>query len=171
LPFGSFCHSLILVDWATHYDWTFGLKILSLDFILTVIQLFYSAANSLVHCFYCDCDAKLFGTAISEYLIDNGSKVVATPAKQQLPNGLVESHWKTIVHMARAYLTEKQMPCSFWFYTITHAAHMMNTIPGKFKDCLASLFLLVHGVGHDVHTWIPLFSMCYFYHMKDGDQY
>ncbi len=47
---------------------------------------------------------------------------------------------------------------------------MMNTIPGKFKDYLASPFLLVHGVGHDVHTWIPLFSTCYFHHKKDGDQ-
>jgi hypothetical protein len=29
---------------------------------------------------------------------------------------------------------------------------MMNAILGKFKDCLALPFLLIHGVGHDVHT-------------------
>jgi hypothetical protein len=58
---------------------------------------------------------------------------------------------------------EKQMPCSFWFYAITHAAWMMNTIPGKFKDRLASPFMLVHGVGHNVWTWTPLFSLCYFH--------
>ena len=33
--------------------------------------------------------------------------------------------------MAWAYLTEKQMPQSFWFFAITHAACMMNAIPGK----------------------------------------
>ena len=63
-----------------------------------------------------------FGTAISEYLIDNQSKVVAAPAKQQSSIGLVELHWKTMVHMARAYLTEKQMPRKFWFYAVVHSA-------------------------------------------------
>jgi hypothetical protein len=67
-----------------------------------------------------------------------------------------------------AYLTEKQMPCNFWFHAITHAARMMNTIPGKFKDPLALPFMLVHGIGHDVCTWTPLFSLCYFHHKKDG---
>ncbi len=61
------------------------------------------------------------------------------------------------------------MSCNFWFYTITHTAPMMNAIPGKYKDCLASPFLLVHGVGHDEHTWIPLFLLCYFHHKKDGN--
>jgi hypothetical protein len=41
---------------------------------------------------YCNCDHKLFGTAISKYLIDNLSKVVAAPAKWQSSNGLVKSH-------------------------------------------------------------------------------
>ena len=74
-----------------------------------------------------------------------------------------------MVHMARAYLTEKQMPRVFWFYAIVHAARMMNAIPGKIHGRLASPFLLVHGVGHDERTWVPLFSLCYFHHEKDGD--
>ena len=46
----------------------------------------------------------------------------------------------------------------------------MNTIPGKYvNDCLASPFMLVHGVGHNVRTWSPLFSLCYFHHNKDGN--
>jgi len=107
--------------------------------------------------------------AISEHLIDNKSKAVAAPAKRQSSNGLIESHWKIMVHMARAYLTEKQMPWAFWFYAIVHAARMMNAIPGKIHGRLASPFLLVHGVGHDERTWVPLFSLCYFHHEKDGD--
>ena len=35
----------------------------------------------------------------------------------------------------------------------------MNAIPGKIHGQIASLFLLVHGVGHDERTWIPLFSI------------
>jgi hypothetical protein len=169
LSIGGFRYALILVDRATRYNWTFGLKSLSSDCILAALCLFRAAAGSLARCFYCDCDSKLFGTAISEYLIDNGSKIVSAPAKRQSTNGLVESHWKVMVHMARAYLTEKQMPRSYWFFAITHAARMMNAIPGKVDGGLASPFLLVHGVGHDERTWIPLFSLCFFHHTKDGD--
>ena len=158
---GGYRYALILVDRATRYNWAFGLKTLSSSCIFSALRLFRAAAGSLAQCFYCDCDPKLFGTAISKYLIDNSSKVVAAPAKCQSSNGLVESHWKIMVHMAWAYLTEKQMPRLFWFYAIIHAARMMNAIPGKIHGRLVSPFLLVHGVGHDERTWIPLFSLCY----------
>ncbi len=58
--------------------------------------------------------------------------------------------------MSRAYLTEKQMPRLFWFFSIVHSARMMNAIPGKLHGKLASPFLLVHGVGQDKRTWFPL---------------
>jgi hypothetical protein len=64
------------------------------------------------------------------FLHSNHSSIAATPAGRQSANGLVESHWKIIVHMSRAYLTEKQMPRTFWYYAINHAALMMNMIPG-----------------------------------------
>ncbi len=57
-----------------------------------------------------------------------------------------------MVHMSRAYLTEEQMPRSFWFFLVVHSAQMMNAIPGKLHGKLASPFLLVHGVGHDEQT-------------------
>ena len=107
---GGYRFALILVDRATRYNWAFGLKTLSSDCILSALCLFRAAAGSLADCFYCDCDPKLFGQAISEYLVNNSSKVVAAPTKCQSSNGLVESHWKVMVHMARAYLTKKQMP-------------------------------------------------------------
>jgi hypothetical protein len=75
-----------------------------------------------------------------------------------------------MVHMARAYLTEKQMPRTFWFYAIVHSAQIMNAIPGTYLGRLASPFLLIHGVGHNERTWIPLLSLCYFHHKKDSDQ-
>jgi hypothetical protein len=64
------------------------------------MRLFWAAAGALACCFYCDCNAKLFGLAISEYLIDNNLKVIPAPAKWQSSNDLVESHWKIMVHMA-----------------------------------------------------------------------
>ncbi len=110
---GGYSYTLILMDRAMHYNWTFSLKSLSSECILSAPRLFRAAAGALVCCFYRDCNAKLFGLAISDYLIDNNSKVIADPAKWQSSNGLVESHWKIMVHMAQAYLTKKQMPCNF----------------------------------------------------------
>ncbi len=161
---GGYRYALILVDRATRYNWAFGLRSLSSSYIISALWKFRAAAGSLAWCFSCDCDLKLFGSAVSKHLIDNQSKVVAAPAKRQSANGLVESHWKTMVHMARAYITEKQMPRTFWFYTIVHAARTMNTIPGKHSGRLVSPFLLVHGVGHDERTWIPIFSLVFFHH-------
>jgi hypothetical protein len=139
-------------------------------------------AGLLASCFYLDCNLKLFGLAVSKYLIngqsivgpvpdliDNQSKVVAAPAKRQSANRFVELHWKVMVHIAPAYLTKKQMPCTFWFYSITHAARMMNAIPGKHSGCLAFSFLLTDGVGHDERTWVPLFLLAYLHHKKDGN--
>jgi hypothetical protein len=48
---------------------------------------------------------------------------------------------------------------------------MMNAIPGTYYlGHLASPFHLIHGVGHNKWTWIPMFSLCYFHHKKDSDQ-
>ena len=80
-----------------------------------------------------DCDPKHFGTTIKEHLVDHSSNIVAATVGRQSSNGLVESHWKIMVHMAWAYLTEKQIPWSFWFYAVSHSARIMNAIPGKFR--------------------------------------
>ncbi len=74
-----------------------------------------------------------------------------------------------MVHMLRAYLTEKQMPWTFWYYTIKHSARMMNMIPEKYHSKLASPFMLVHGIRPNPRTWLPLFLVCYFHHKRDRD--
>jgi hypothetical protein len=74
-----------------------------------------------------------------------------------------------MVHMSQAYLTEKQMPQTFWYYAMKHLARMMNMIPGKYQNKLASPFMLVHGIRPDPRTWLPLFSVCYFRHEKNSD--
>ena len=67
------------------------------------------------------------------------------------------------------FLTEKQIPRTFWYFTIKHSAHMMSMIPSKYHKKLASPFMLVHGVRPDPRTWHPLFLLCYFHHEKDSD--
>ena len=71
--------------------------------------------------------------------------------------------------MSRAYLTEKQMPRSFWYYAVKHSARMMSMIPGRYKNKLISPFMLTHGVRPDQRTRLPIFSSCYFHHEKDNN--
>ena len=72
--------------------------------------------------------------------------------------------------MARAYLTEKQMPKDYWFHAIHHAARMHNQIPAAFNGKLTTPFELVHRVAPDSRTWFPLFSIVYFYKETDTDK-
>ena len=97
---GGFHYSLIFINRATRYNWVFGLKDLSKESILLAFHLFRADAGSHARCFRCDRDPKLFGTTIKEHLVDHGSNIVAAAAGRQSSNGLVESHWKIMVHMA-----------------------------------------------------------------------
>jgi hypothetical protein len=166
---GGYKYALIFVDRATRYNWCFGLKPLHYDDIIAAFLAFRAEAGNLARQFRCDWDEKLFGSHVCLFLHLECSSIVSSPAGRQSANGLVESHWKIMVHMSRAYLMEKQMPDLFWYYTIKHSARMMNMIPGKYKNILASPFMLVHGVHPDQRTWLPLFSICYFHHDKDSN--
>jgi len=166
---GGFKYALIFVDRTTHFNWCFGLKSLHHDDIIAAFLAFRSEAGSLARQFRCDCDEKLFGSHVCSFLHLDRSSIASSPAGRQSANGLVESQRKIMVHMSRAYLMEKQMPCSFWYYAIKHSAQMMNMIPGRYGGKLASPFMLVHVVRPDQRTWLPLFSICYFHHEKDSD--
>ena len=70
--------------------------------------------------------------------------------------------------MSCAYLTMNQIPHNFWFYSIRHAAQMMNMITCKLKGRLTSPFMLIHSTQAYCHMWLPLSSVCYFHPKKDG---
>jgi hypothetical protein len=166
---GGYKYALVFVDRATRYNWTFGLKSLQHDDIIVAFLAFWDEAGSLACQFRCDCNEKLFGSSIWSFLHSNKSLIVSSPAGRQSGNGLIKAHWKIMVHMSQAYLTEKQMPWSFWYFAICHAARMMNVIPGKYNNTLASPFMLVHGVRPDQQAWLPIFSLCYFHHENNSN--
>jgi hypothetical protein len=62
--------------------------------------------------FHEDFDQKLIGGAALRF-INKHSQIIAAPACRQSSNGLVKSMWKTIIRMARAYITEKQVSREF----------------------------------------------------------
>ena len=72
--------------------------------------------------------------------------------------------------MARAFLTEKQMPKDYWFHAIQHACRMINHVPVKADGKLTTPFELVHRTPPDSRTWFTLFSVVYFYKDTDADK-
>ena len=145
ITIGDACYVLMPVDRATRFNWVFTLKTLSKSDIKEAFDLFRSEAGAFAKCFRCDCEPKLFGHSIKMYLTSQQPDIMHAAADSQSSNGLVESHWKTMVHMSRAYLTKKQMPRNFWFHSTRHSAQMMNRIPAKYNDCLASPCIVAVG--------------------------
>lgn len=118
----GFRYALIFVDRATRYIWVFGLKSLHADALIEAFTAFRAEAGCLATHFRTDCDAKLLSHQVGTWLRSQGSDIASAPAGRQSSNGLVERNWRTMVKMARSYLTEKQMPRSFWFrrFNIRH---------------------------------------------------
>jgi hypothetical protein len=118
--------------------------------------------------FHADFDQKLIGGAALRF-INKHSKIIAAPACCQSSNGLVESTWRMIIRMARAYTTENQVSCEFWYFAINHSTLMLNQIPGRLGRKLTTLFELVHGVKPDAATSFELFSIGYFNHAVENN--
>ena len=110
---GGARYCIVFVDRATRYNWVFTLKTLSATDICDAFSIFRAQAGRFAKCFRADCDDKLLGLTIKSPLAGNGSDTIGAAAGRQSSNGLVESHWRTMVHVSQAYLTEKQMPHFF----------------------------------------------------------
>ena len=104
---GGACYCLVFVDRATRYNCVFVLKTLFATNIRDAFNFFRAQAGRFATCFHADCDDQLLGWTIKSYLTENDSDTVCTAAGRQSSSGLVESHWKILVHMSHAYLTEK----------------------------------------------------------------
>ena len=89
--------------------------------MIGAIKQFGSDAGGLPETFRCDCDQKLLGGETRRWIYRNNLKINGAPAKRKSSNGLAERAWATVSSMARAYLTEKQMPRDYWFHAVQHA--------------------------------------------------
>ena len=137
---GGYTHALLLVDDATRYSWIYGLASLTSANIIDALQHFYAHVGRLPTLFQTDFDTKLIGGATQRWILSHNSNIIATPADRHSSNGLVERTWRTIVTMVRAYITEKQVGRNFWFYAVSHAASMLNQVPGRLGRRLTSPF-------------------------------
>ena len=157
------------MDVATRYCWIYGLTSLTSNHIISALESFCADANGVPKKFHSDFDTKLIGGQALKWIHQNNSKVIAAPAGRQSSNGLAERTWRTLIQMARAYITEKQVGREFWFYAISHGASMLNQIPGRLGQKLTTPFEMVHNTKPDSKTWFELFSVGYFNHSIDND--
>ena len=118
--------------------------------------------------FHADFDKKLIGGKALKWILSNKSNIIAAPAGRQSSNGLAERTWRTIITMARAFITEKQVGREFWYYAIRHSAMMINQVPGRLGRKLTTPYELVHGTKPQSETWFELFSVGYFNHQTDN---
>eukprot|EP00956_Cyclotella_meneghiniana_P020999 scaffold37679_cov76-Cyclotella_meneghiniana.AAC.13 len=170
LSLGGYRYALLLVDVATRYCWIYGMQALTSNEIISCFEQFVSAAGDVPKCFHSDFDKKLIGGKALRWIQEHKSRIIASPSQRQSSNGLVERTWQTLVRMARAYITEKQVGREFWFYAVKHSALMINQVPGRLGRKLTSPFELVHGVKPDSSTWFELFSVGFFPHSSDDGE-
>ena len=109
----------------------------------------------------------MIGGYALQWILANGSNTIADPSGRQYPNGLAGRTWRTIIQMARAFITEKQVGRELWYFAVRHAAMMDNQVPGRLGLKLTTPFELVHNSKPDSKTWFELFSIGYFNHNTD----
>jgi hypothetical protein len=126
LALGGFRYAIVLVDVATRYCWVFGMQALTSNEIISALNSFTSIAGMVPKTFHSDFDQKLIGGKARKWILEAGSRIIAAPSNRQSSNGLVERSWQTMVRMARAYITEKQVGREFWYFAIRHAAQIIK---------------------------------------------
>jgi hypothetical protein len=86
--------------------------------------------------------------------------VNAAPAYRQDKNGLAERHWQTMVSMSRNWLASAELPSTFWFYAVRHAAEICNYFPYQLEDGTYSTpFELVHKIKPDLRVLFKMFGL------------
>ena len=155
LSIGGYKYALIFVDHVTCYNWCFGLKSLHHNDIIAGFMAFQAEAGSL---------ARQFRTVMRNY--SAATFFAPSCTLNSCPSWPVPLDVNLQIVLS-SHTGEKQMPRSFWYYAVKHSAWMMNMIPGRYKNKLASPFMLAHGVRPDQRTWLPIFSLSYFHHEKD----
>ena len=93
-------YALILVDVATRYCWLYGMSSLKSTLITPALELFKADAGRLPHMFHSDLDKKLIGGNALQWILSNGSNIIAAPAGRQSLIGLAECTWHNIILMA-----------------------------------------------------------------------
>jgi hypothetical protein len=117
---------------------------------------------------YSDLDPKLLDGPTSDFLCGRSIALRGAPSSPQNQNGLVERAWETATNMAHAFITDMQMPKSFWYWSLCQSIQVMNYMPCHVTGISTTPHKLVYGIKPDLRVLFWLFSTGYFRHSRDG---
>ncbi len=160
-------YALFIVDRASQYKYIYPLKSLQ-DDILPAFQDLVKDMGFAPKKIMTDFNHKLLGGKVQSYFTPLGTKIESAPPHMQHKNGLVERNWRSIVRMARSWLSSALLPSSFWFYTVKRAVETSNYLPVTLNGQVTTPFEIVYHQQPDIRALIPLFSVAYIDHPHTG---
>ena len=167
---GGIKFALVVVDRKTRYNFVFPLTDCKSTTIINTLQKLKVTAGKLPRKLYTDFDPKLLSAKVTSWYHQQNGMILAAPPEQQHQNGLVERTWQTLSKMARAFINDKQMPRSYWYWAVQHASRVHNVFPLKFDGQLTTSHELVYKSKPDYRQLFRLFSTTYFSHHKDNNK-
>ncbi len=73
--------------------------------------------------------------------------------------------------MARAFITDMQMPRTYWYWALRQSVQVSNYIPCTVEGISTTPHVLVYGVKPDIRILFRMFSVGFFKHLRDGQNY
>ena len=160
-------YALFIVDRATRHKYVYPIKSLK-DDILPAFQTLVKDMGFAPKKIMTDFDHKLMGSAVEDYFTPLKTSIESAPPRQQHKNGLVERNWRTVIRMARSWLSSALLPSSFWYHAVKRAIEVSNYLPVTLNGITTTPFELVHHHKPDIRSLIPLFSVAYIDHPTSG---
>jgi hypothetical protein len=124
------------------------------------LESFFAHIGLIPKCIITDFDLKLVGGKAREYLNSLLVHVNVAPSYHQEKNGFSERHWLTIVNIAHNWLASAELPPTYWFYAVRHAAEVCNYFPITLEDkSFITPFKLVHATKPDLRVFFKPFAL------------
>lgn len=120
---------IIFIDRATRYTWIYPLRSLHHDSIKGALAQWKVDAGSFPKHLYTDFDPKILDGPTGSFLHDNNVILRGVPSGHQNQNGLVERAWQKMTTMARSFITDIQMPRSYWYWGLRQSVQISNYVP------------------------------------------
>ena len=153
-------YALFFVDRATRHKYVYPMKDLKKD-IIPSIKSFIKDIGTQISILRTDFDAKLIGKQVQDFFLDCKTRLETASPDEQNQNGLCERNWRSILRMARSWLTSALLPSEFWWYAIKRAVEVSNYVPIKIDNKLTTPHEQVYHQKVDLRNLFPLFAVAY----------
>jgi len=157
---GGYKYALFIVDRATRHKFIYPIRSLKHD-ILECIKSFCADINRTPKLIRTDFDHKIIGKSIQNYIREKGGRIESAPPHLQSQNGLCERNWRSLLKMARNWLTSSLLPSKFWWHALKRATEVSNYVPLRINGRLTTPHQEVFHQKVDMRNIIPMFTVSY----------